>query len=371
MQILIFEYFTASGITDKTITSEAKALLDGVLDDLKEYNITYLISKVFSQEYQDKYPDKKAIILDETCNITDPCSENKLETWLQENIKDYDACLLIATEIDNTLYKLAKIVEDNNVLLLGSNSESIMQCTNKIETLKNIPPSINNIETHLITTDLHGKWKQEIMDLLIEKNPTIDFTKKNNNPDLINKLIAKPQLGIDCEGVIQISSQEDIEKISLKYPIDANIIIQDYIEGIPCSVSLIVLEDKIIPLSLNKQEILITDSELEYNGGEVPYKHPLEEKAKQIAKQATQSIPGLKGFIGVDLILNNNNIYFLEINPRFTTPYVGLRKIINFNIVKTIVDSIKNNKISQELPEKIEYHSQMEFIKKGENLEIK
>lgn len=37
-------------------------------------------------------------------------------------------------------------------------------------------------------------------------------------------------------------------------------------------------------------------------------------------------------FFGIDAILENNgNIVFLEINPRLTTSYAGLKKTLGFN----------------------------------------
>ena len=37
--ILVFEYFTASGEKDKSIISEAEALIFDLVKDLKDYNI--------------------------------------------------------------------------------------------------------------------------------------------------------------------------------------------------------------------------------------------------------------------------------------------------------------------------------------------
>jgi len=44
------------------------------------------------------------------------------------------------------------------------------------------------------------------------------------------------------------------------------------------------------------------------------------------------NLKGSYGFIGIDAILTEENkIMFLEINPRFTTSYIGLSKSLNFN----------------------------------------
>ena len=63
------------------------------------------------------------------------------------------------------------------------------------------------------------------------------------------------------------------------------------------------------------------------------------------------------------------SVYLLEINSRFTTPYVGLNKIANFNIGKTIIDLIDNNMSIDDL--EISLDGEVEFKKSGDSLEIR
>jgi predicted ATP-grasp superfamily ATP-dependent carboligase len=59
----------------------------------------------------------------------------------------------------------------------------------------------------------------------------------------------------------------------------------------------------------------------------------------------------------------------LEINSRFTTPFVGLRKVSNFNICKTIVDLIDEKIDIDDLD--VSLDGEVEFIKSGNDLEIR
>jgi len=62
--ILVFEYYTASGVDDPMIISEAVALIDSLLDDLKDFNAHFLLSKKF--EYIAEYhKNLKPIITEE------------------------------------------------------------------------------------------------------------------------------------------------------------------------------------------------------------------------------------------------------------------------------------------------------------------
>jgi hypothetical protein len=74
---------------------------------------------------------------------------------------------------------------------------------------------------------------------------------------------------------------------------------------------------------------------LEYLGGEGPLSEALQDRARNLALQALNAMPeGKRGFIGLDLILGKSPEldYVIEINPRVTTSYVGLRKIIAGNL---------------------------------------
>ena len=53
------------------------------------------------------------------------------------------------------------------------------------------------------------------------------------------------------------------------------------------------------------------------------------------------------GFIGVDAIITDSNIFFLEINPRLTTSYIGLRKTLGINPFRFFNDNIIDYDITQ------------------------
>lgn len=66
-----------------------------------------------------------------------------------------------------------------------------------------------------------------------------------------------------------------------------------------------------------------------YLGGSLPLEKPLAERARKLAQRALASLPPALGYIGIDLVLGADpsgaNDVVIEINPRVTTSYVGLR----------------------------------------------
>ena len=106
----------------------------------------------------------------------------------------------------------------------------------------------------------------------------------------------------------------------------------------------------------------------------MPYESKYKDEAFEIATKAVEAIDGLKGFVGVDLLINADekdiySVYFLEINSRFTTPYVGLNKIAKFNIGKTIIELIDGEISIDDLD--ISLDGEVEFRKVEDSLIIR
>ena len=103
----------------------------------------------------------------------------------------------------------------------------------------------------------------------------------------------------------------------------------------------------------------------QYVGGYIPFEHPLKEEAFKIAKKACEMLPGLQGFVGVDLIINNEEekVYLIELNSRFTTSYVGLQKIADFNIAKSLIDLLDKKITIEDLEKMVSYDGKVSFLK--------
>ncbi|MBZ9571482.1 ATP-grasp domain-containing protein [Methanobrevibacter sp. TMH8] len=433
--ILVFEYYTASGIKDPTIISEAVALIESLLNDLSSFlpennlDVHFLVSNDFADignscgfikndnndnnnELNNKKFNNSEFDNSESSNKkygNKIIIDTKLENWLEENISSFDSCIFISAEENMNLYNLTKLIEDNNVKIYGSDSDSTLLCSNKYSTFKYLQGIVNQPKTFRFTVCDESPWKISIKNMLEffdnnannVNNDGNDSTTNNDSNDDEFKLIVKPIHGVDCQNMVLISNEEDIAKISETYEENSEILVQEFISGENLSVSLISDGKTAIPLTLNKQYLEINNENQKYLGGELPYNHPLKETAFSIAKKAVESIEGIKGFVGVDLIvknyddldnpinpinpinsINSNNInnsnnhtkdfYFLEINSRFTTPYVGISKIAKFNIGRTII-KLLDNKIAidsiQECTNSID-SNYVKFKKIGNDLDI-
>jgi predicted ATP-grasp superfamily ATP-dependent carboligase len=75
-------------------------------------------------------------------------------------------------------------------------------------------------------------------------------------------------------------------------------------------------------------------------GGELPLAVGLAERAQALAERAVAATPPAVGYVGVDLILgrepDGSEDAVIEINPRLTTSYVGLRAAAKSNLAEAM-----------------------------------
>jgi len=71
----------------------------------------------------------------------------------------------------------------------------------------------------------------------------------------------------------------------------------------------------------------------------LPLSPVLNERAQQLALRAVGVVAGLFGYVGVDVVLgaSNDADRVIEINPRLTTSYVGLRRLARFNLAEMLL----------------------------------
>ena len=65
------------------------------------------------------------------------------------------------------------------------------------------------------------------------------------------------------------------------------------------------------------------------------------------------------------MIINNEEekVYLIELNSRFTTSYVGLQKIADFNIAKSLIDLLDKKITIEDLEKMVSYDGKVSFLK--------
>jgi predicted ATP-grasp superfamily ATP-dependent carboligase len=111
MKILVFEFATLNRLEDLSIIAEGNAMLQGLLEDLDEFKTYNLIPN--GSETNKSFKSKSIPII------------GNLKDWIRSNINQFDACIPIAPEENNLLYDLTRIIEEQDVEVIGSNSDAV------------------------------------------------------------------------------------------------------------------------------------------------------------------------------------------------------------------------------------------------------
>jgi tyramine---L-glutamate ligase len=147
-------------------------------------------------------------------------------------------------------------------------------------------------------------------------------------------LIVKPARGAGCCGVSLVRNARELDRAidsSRRGAAHGSLLLQQYVPGVPASVSLLGDGRSAVPLTVNRQSVRAS-FKLSYRGGATPLEHPLAERAIDAALRTCCALPGLRGYIGVDLVLTRSEAVVIEVNPRLTTAYLGARMAIDGNI---------------------------------------
>ncbi len=243
---------------------------------------------------------------------------------------------IIAPETSNILYNLTKIVKNCNKTVLSTNLNGIKYGTSKIKTYQLFKSrKILSPRTYSIP---HKKGHFD-KDFIVQK-----FKK------LKSSIVIKPEDGVGAESIYYFEKESQLLKFL--NGIDTNLdkgrgyILQEFVDGRNLSISLIGApnsDENPIILSVNSQDINVKDLTPEYLGGYTPLSNyeRIIEKLSLILKKI--NILKIEGYFGIDFIQQHNgSFYFIEINPRLTTSYIGLRNIINLNCAELIFKSRLN-----------------------------
>jgi len=289
------------------------------------------------------------------------------------HVKECKYIFIIAPESSNILYNLTKIAKKSNNILLSTNLEGIRLGMSKLKTSYFFKD--NNAlspKTYLIPT----RKKRLDIDFIIHK---FNILKK--------PMVIKPVDGVGAESIYYFENLYQIKhflhEFKHKFEFGRRYIIQEFIEGKDLSASLIGVpftKDSQIRnpllLSINSQNVDIKNlgRESEYYGGYTPLENYQEVENDLKLTLEKIDFSEVSGYFGTDFIrTNDSKVYYIEINPRLTTSYIGLRNVINQNPARLILESKLNRLKYCEV--KYTYHSlfsriEMDYNEKINNEEI-
>ena len=126
-------------------------------------------------------------------------------------------------------------------------------------------------------------------------------------------------------------------------------LLQPFLPGVPSSATFLIgPENQARWIGIGRQRVAIQDGRFVYRGGILP---DSEASPAPVLAQAVESIPGLRGLIGVDFLRDENcaTVTILEVNPRPTTSIVGLARILPPGLLaKAWIDTVEGTHVQDD-----------------------
>ena len=265
-------------------------------------------------------------------------SSLQVNSNFEDNFKNMltqvDLVWLIAPESNGTLLKLSEMCYEADVIFLGCEFDSTLIGTSKSLAYE----ALQEAKIFTIPTIAGDDFVLNEAFAAAQSIQAISHSR----------WVAKPEDGAGCDG---IKIFDDLQKLMVWLKQDdkhLNYIIQPYQHGIAASFSMLCRAGKGWLLSCNKQNISLNADTFNLSSVTVNGMQTYWQRFETLARKVAKMLPDAAGYLGVDVIVDveKGKIYVVEINPRLTTSYVGLREAIGHNPAKIILESIKDSQFS-------------------------
>jgi predicted ATP-grasp superfamily ATP-dependent carboligase len=141
----------------------------------------------------------------------------------------------------------------------------------------------------------------------------------------------KPRDGAGSLGVRLVNSPGEIDRVLVASRLE------QFCPGLPASVAFLCGPQGARALAPCRQRL----HGFSYVGGELPLPTELAKRASRLAARAVSLLEPTLGYFGVDLVLGDEpsgaRDVVIEINPRLTTSYVGLRALAKSNLAAAML----------------------------------
>ena len=249
------------------------------------------------------------------CEVIEIHSASHRLDEIERLAAEADHTLVIAPEFDDILLETLRHAKQSGGRLLTASQEFVTLTADKHQTALHLAKA--------------GVPVPEAIELLPdeEKLPA----------EFVYPAVLKPVCGAGSQHTLLVSGAKD-EPPSYPWPRR----LERYCPGIPASVAMLCGPTHRTPLPACQQN-LSTDGRFLYRGGSLIYDTDLARRATKLADRAMEALPPALGYVGVDLVLgkaaDGSEDFIIEVNPRLTTSYVGLRAATDDNLAAALLEN--------------------------------
>ncbi len=305
--IFVCEFITCGGMRNRelpcSLLADAERMYQALLSDLRQIDDLDIVTC---------RDDRLSGVLESVASITQ--GDDAWKYW-RRCMETADLAWLIAPETDGVLLRLNKMARQSACELIACDDDTVELTTSKYATNKYL---LEQGIPALMSLRLDDEWLSDD-----------------------RASVVKPDNGAGSEQCYFF--QNSAEMLSWKNSREAGsqYIQQPYLPGISASLSVLYARQYTRLLACNRQMVGLRQGMLVNEGiivnGLQEYFAPLEALAVEIGKK----LLGLRGYVGIDLVLGESEITVIEINPRLTTAYAGLSEALNTNVAELVINTLQ------------------------------
>jgi predicted ATP-grasp superfamily ATP-dependent carboligase len=243
-----------------------------------------------------------------------PLHKHNAEETIDACFEDVDAIWPLAPESNGWLEAIARKAIQHKKILLGSSRDAVHLASSKYRSSQALRasgiPVVSTFRAQAALPEAHA-W------------------------------VVKPDDGAGCSDTHLFSHRTAAtEWIALQH--QGDYVLQPYIRGRPCSLSLLCGNDGDVHLlSCNDQRMAVANNQFHYMGSVVNSMEDASGDLEQLGRKVVQAIPGLWGYVGIDFVITPEGPVVLEVNPRMTISHAGLRASIGANPAQMLFDILR------------------------------
>lgn len=308
MRIMVGEYVCGGGLAQQQIheipeslRQEGAAMLRAIASDLAEF--AEVVTPI-----DPRFRDAATTAAD----VHEISADDSLWAQWVAAATTCDAALIIAPESDGVLAKAVAMLRAGGVEVIAGSGGFLRVASDKQLTAKRL----------LAAGVAHPPYM------------TLSDRKAAKAIQGFDRYVVKPRDGCGTQQIRLFDSLDDA-----RAELEDNLILQVWVPGRAVSVAMVASATEQTFLPAVSQSL--SGECCEYGGGQGPLNEEDQRRATALAARAAAAMPPtVRGFVGFDLVLGDtvSDDYVIEINPRVTTSYVGLRRMIHGNLAARLFD---------------------------------
>jgi predicted ATP-grasp superfamily ATP-dependent carboligase len=313
MRVLLHEHFCSGGLAgqplDTGLVADGAGMLRALVEDFHAAGLE--VTVLLDERVAFELPGRSIPVA--------AASAHHARAAFDRALGDTDAALVIAPEFDDLLPSVLERVERAGVVNLGTPSGTVRALSDKHALGRLLATAGIRVPTGCLGL------------------ATLDDMLAHHG-----EVVVKPNHGAGCIDTFVCRTAADIARL----PHRDDWLVQPRVHGLAASVAFILPAAGLpIPLRAGLQAVQLADGlasrsgRLDYSGGQMPLEADLERRAIRLGLDALPHLPGLRGYVGIDLVLGATaeTDTLIEVNARPTVAYAGLRRLARFNIADLIL----------------------------------